>query len=453
MKKLFKLFLIVFAISVKSQIGVIDPSFNVGTGSDNYVYDIVLQSDQKIIACGNFTTFNGINRKYIVRLNSDGSVDSTFNPQITNNKSISKIVIQNDGKIIAIGNNQDNSGYIVRLNNDGSLDNTFNVNIEFGGVNDVKTLPDNKILIAGIYSTTGIPTKNFWKLNTDGSLNTSFNISQTGPNNFVDTVFLLPSGKIIIAGGFTKYNNVDRNGIARINADGSLDETFNAGMGNNSTIFSMNQQIDGKLLIGGFFTSYNGISRNFVARINENGSLDDTFNPISGSNDGVSHVKSQSSGKIIVTGAFTTFNDVTKKYVVLLNNDGSLVDNNTDISFDNPVNLCLKQNDGKLVCGGYFSSFSGVSSKGVVRIIPNELLSNQENSKSEIQIIPNPATDFIHIKTTKRDIEKVFVFDLAGKLIMTEYKKDINVSHLPPANHIISIKTSDGIQSFKFIKK
>ena len=130
-----------------------------------------------------------------------------------------------------------------------------------------------------------------------------------------------------------------------------------------------------------------------------------------------------------------------------------MVDNNTDISFDNPVNLCLKQNDGKLVCGGYFSSFSGVSSKGVVRIIPNELLSNQENSKSEIQIIPNPATDFIHIKTTKRDIEKVFVFDLAGKLIMTEYKKDINVSHLPSANYIISIKTSDGIQSFKFIKK
>ena len=73
--------------------------------------------------------------------------------------------------------------------------------------------------------------------------------------------------------------------------------------------------------------------------------------------------------------------------------------------------------------------------------------------QSGLVVYPNPATDFIHIKTTKRDIEKVFVFDLAGKLIMTEYKKDINISHLPSANYIISIKTSDGIQSFKFIKK
>lgn len=73
--------------------------------------------------------------------------------------------------------------------------------------------------------------------------------------------------------------------------------------------------------------------------------------------------------------------------------------------------------------------------------------------QSGLVVYPNPATDFIHIKTSKLDIEKVFIFDLAGKLIMTEYKKDINISHLPSANYIISIKTYDGIKSFKFIKK
>ena len=73
--------------------------------------------------------------------------------------------------------------------------------------------------------------------------------------------------------------------------------------------------------------------------------------------------------------------------------------------------------------------------------------------QSGLVVYPNPATDFIHIKTNKLDIEKVFIFDLSGKLIMTAYKKDINISNLPSANYIISIKTYDGVKSFKFIKK
>ena len=73
--------------------------------------------------------------------------------------------------------------------------------------------------------------------------------------------------------------------------------------------------------------------------------------------------------------------------------------------------------------------------------------------QSGLVVYPNPATDFIHVKTSKRDIEKIFIFDLSGKLLMTETKKDININHLPTGNYIISIKTNDGIKSFKFIKK
>lgn len=72
--------------------------------------------------------------------------------------------------------------------------------------------------------------------------------------------------------------------------------------------------------------------------------------------------------------------------------------------------------------------------------------------KNGLVVYPNPATDFINIKTNKLDIEKVFIFDLSGKLIMTENSKTINISHLPSATYIISIKNSDGLKSFKFIK-
>jgi len=73
--------------------------------------------------------------------------------------------------------------------------------------------------------------------------------------------------------------------------------------------------------------------------------------------------------------------------------------------------------------------------------------------KTDLVVYPNPATDFIHIKTIRQHIEKVFIFDLSGKLILTDDKKDINISHLPAANYIISIKTDEGIKSFKIIKK
>lgn len=74
-------------------------------------------------------------------------------------------------------------------------------------------------------------------------------------------------------------------------------------------------------------------------------------------------------------------------------------------------------------------------------------------TQSGLVVCPNPAIDFIHIKTTRLDVEKVFIFDLSGKLIMTETSKYINISHLPTGNYVLSLKTYDGIKLFKVIKK
>ena len=76
-----------------------------------------------------------------------------------------------------------------------------------------------------------------------------------------------------------------------------------------------------------------------------------------------------------------------------------------------------------------------------------------DETPQDLMVYPNPTSDFLYIKTTKRDIENVFVFDLTGKLILTEKSKAINVSQLPSSTYIITIKTSEGLKSFKFIKK
>ncbi|WP_312749503.1 T9SS type A sorting domain-containing protein [Epilithonimonas hominis] len=446
MKKTFYSAFVFLGIIIKSQIGVIDTSFNVGTGSDNFVYQVSIQSDQKIIASGNFTSFNGYQRKYIVRLNLDGSVDTSFNPAVTNNLKIIKNVIQNDGKIIVIGQNQDLTYYYARLNTDGSIDNTFKVQDYGGVIGDVTILPDGRLLLKG---------DKLYCINTNGTIDANFNAGNIGTNNYINGIYSLADNKILIVGGFTKYNNVDRKGIARLNPDGTLDETFNPGTGVNNTIYGCEQQDDGKILLAGFFTSYNEIPRNFLVRINQDGSLDTTFNSqSSGSNDALSYVTKGKNGKILISGAFTKYNDITKYYLTILNPNGTLENNDTDINFDNPVNNCVKQSDGKLVCGGYFSSFSGKSSKGVVRIIPNDLLSVEDFSLVKIKIAPNPVTDKVSIFIPK-DGTAIF-YDINGKKVgsytLKQNQNEINISKFSKGLYFVEITSDNNTQNFKLIK-
>ncbi|HNR29006.1 MAG TPA: tail fiber domain-containing protein, partial [Candidatus Dojkabacteria bacterium] len=106
--------------------------------------------------------------------------------------------------------------------------------------------------------------------------------------------------------------------IARINSDGSLDTTFNPGSGANDTVTSLAIQTDGKIVIGGNFTTYNGTARNRIARINSDGSLDTTFDPGSGANDTVSFLAIQADGKIVIGGNFTTYNNASRGRIARL---------------------------------------------------------------------------------------------------------------------------------------
>ena len=74
-------------------------------------------------------------------------------------------------------------------------------------------------------------------------------------------------GRIVIGGRFTSYDGVARNRIARLHTDGSLDESFDPGVGLDDFPEAIAVQSDGKILIGGNFTSYDGVARNRVARL------------------------------------------------------------------------------------------------------------------------------------------------------------------------------------------
>src|SRR5438093_1602800 len=97
---------------------------------------------------------------------------------------------------------------------------------------------------------------------------------------------------------------------ARLNTDGSLDNSYTPAIDNIAVTLA--SQPDGKLLVGGAFTAVNGVSRNSISRLNDDGSLDPTFNPGAGPNKGVSVIALQSDGRILIGGTFATFNGISR---------------------------------------------------------------------------------------------------------------------------------------------
>ena len=294
-----------------------------------------MQNDGKILIGGQFTTYNGTARGYVARLNTDGSLDTGFPP----------------------------SGYAGAN----------------GPVYSVAMQPsDGKILIGGAFTTYNGTARGYVaRLNTDGSLDTGFLATGAGANSYVDSVAVQPSdSKILIGGQFTTYNGTARGYVARLNTDGSLDTGFLAtGAGANSLVLSVAvQPSDGKILIGWQFTTYNGTARGYVARLNTDGSLDTGFLATgAGANNNVNSVAMQpSDGKILIGGAFTTYNGTARGDVARLNTDGSL-----DTGFlatgaganSLVLSVAVQPSDGKILIGGPFSAYNGTARGYVARLL------------------------------------------------------------------------------------
>jgi uncharacterized delta-60 repeat protein len=176
---------------------------------------------------------------------------------------------------------------------------------------------------------------------------------------------------MLITGEFTRYNGVDRYRIAGLNGDGSLDTTFDSGSFSSgvTVIHAMALQPDGKVIIGGYFTSYNGRPRKNLARVNMDGSNDETFARIS-PNRTVYAVQLQADGKVLIGGEFTQFTGANRNNLARLFGNGQM-----DHTFDpgagvatEKVNEIAVQPDGKILIGGGFTSYDGIGRNHIARI-------------------------------------------------------------------------------------
>lgn len=375
-KKLFcSLVLLIFPFStaVFSQQGKVDITFNPiddgvkGDGFDAAVRTLYLQSDQKLLVGGEYSSLNGNLSSHLTRLKPDGSVDDDFSTGTGFSGNVYACVVQPDGKIIASGNftayNGNSCGRLIRLNNDGTQDTSFNTSIGASGIiYDIALQPDGKIIIVGSFTKYNNVTVNrIARILPDGALDTSFTTG-TGSSLNITNTRILANGKILITGNFTSFNKIPSNKIVRLNSDGSVDGTFNIGEGFNDNVNAVEIQSDNKIILGGSFTLFNGSTAERIVRLNEDGSRDTDFQGSGFTKDAVQIIKTDDNGNIMVGGSFTGFyNDENVNRLVLLNPDGTVnSDFKTDSGPGNYSVLALAlDSEGSWFIGGSFSAFDG----------------------------------------------------------------------------------------------
>ena len=443
--------------------GTLDPTFNMGTGPGggdwSPVQALLVQPDDKIIVAGSFTNVDGIARNRIARLGADGSLDASFDPGTGANDYVAELALQIDGRVVIAGALTRYNGSVVskllRIHSgdadaDGVQDaaDAFPENgaaaadLDRDGLADSWLQPGSVACAINDLACNGLSLDDFIDLDRDGALATDncalYNPDQVdldgdglgnicdvdvdgdGLDNMqdncpghsnadqqdsdsdglgnmcdddpfrafagaLDTSFfavevdgyvgkLLRSsdGKVLLAGAFNFVNGVARNNIARLNADNTLDTSFSPGSGADSEVMAMLLQPDGRVLIGGNFTSFNGVARQSLARLNADGSLDMSFDAGIDLNYADSVVVSalalQSDGSILIGGMFSSINGMRCDGIARLRANGSL-DTAFVVEIDyGPVNAFIVQPDNKVLIAGYFTAVNGVARNSIARL-------------------------------------------------------------------------------------
>ncbi len=346
------------------------------------VLAIAVQPDGKIVIAGVFSEVNGVTRGNLARLNADGTLDASFGNGLSgvtgSNSQVNAIAVQPDGKTLIGGRFGQVNGVarvgLARLNADGTLDAAFPDSLSAGGrLTTIALQPDGKILIAGQFSTvSGVGRGNVARLNADGTLDTTFGNGLTGANGVVQDLALQPDGKVIIGGNFARVNGTFRNGVARLNADGTLDTTFGITVNvNGNSVLGVRLQSDGKVIVGGSFSQVSGVTATNLVRLTATGTLDASFsqNLFTSIGEIVFGLAIRDDGRILVGGVFEQIGGVARSQLAQLSAVG-VVDETfvPGLGRAGLVNAIALQPDGKMLVGGDFDVLNGLPRGGIGRL-------------------------------------------------------------------------------------
>lgn len=440
------------------QDGTNDASFDPGTGVQTfslsvYASALAIAPDGGILIGGNFTAFNGVPVPRLVRVQNDGSLDSEFDigtgPSGTS--GVVGLAVQDDGKVIVTGGFLEFNGVerpgIVRLNSDGSVDEEFVPAIAGNPaiVSAVAVLPDGKILAGGSFTTTEGTPQALVRLNPDGSHDTEF-VAPT--MSAFRTITLQPDGRILV---------ISDGMVRRLNANGSLNNIFGPFTGSilyGPWVTCVAVAPDGKILVGGDFTHYGAAEKKGIVRLNANGTVDNSFDPGLGPNEAIEDVLVQQDGKVIVSGWFTYFNQTSRGRIARLTSSGSV-----ETSFGPPwsglnqsIVAMAEQTDGKIIIAGWFPSYFGASRSCVARVNNSIPTGIAEMSNTTIVCFPNPTADIAYVDLPTIAIpDEVLLYDGVGRIVrqggfVGDMRLTLDLSNEMPGLYHVLVRWSNGRQ-------
>lgn len=336
--------------------------------------------------------FNGVAGGSLVRLNADGTVDTSFVALTPGNYGpggqYNCVRVQSDGKILTVGRTNTDD-IIKRFNTDGSLDAGFSFTT-YTNCNEVAVQPDGKILFT-YHTGSGINNYKMGRMLPDGQIDPGF----AGPTNLpgVTNFTLQPDGKVLCFS-----DTVGNHTVFRLNADGSADTGFSFPVTQSFQSENTAHALlpDGKILMG---VRLFPVFSNYFVRRNEDGSADTTFDIGSGFGLGIGY------------GPTVT------EYI-------------SDIDVDQ---------FGRILVGGAFRQFDGQPENAFVRLRPEGLLNNHDVQEAgKVVVYPNPASDRIYfLRGGVREICSYRIATISGGEVLSGVSDTVDVSALPAGVYLI----------------
>jgi uncharacterized delta-60 repeat protein len=477
-----------------SQPGTLDNSFDLDGkvitpigAADDRITEIAVQADGKILAVG--FSDNGTDHDFVlVRYNTDGSLDNTFDLDgkvITDfsggNDHAASLVIQSDGKILVVGESSYDVA-LARYNTDGSMDNSFSgdgmLTTDFAASFDagycIAVQSDGKILVAGDsngdfalarYTSTGSLDNSF---SSDGMQTTDFGSATDG----AAAIAIQPDGKIVLA-GYTNGGVYYAFALARYTSTGNLDNTFDTdgmiitAVGTDDDFgWDMKLQADGKIVVVGQSDVFSG-SDVAIVRYNTDGTLDNSFDSDGklmtdfGATDGGISVYIQSDGKILMGGRSDG------DFIVGRYNSNGTLDNTfdsdgkvtTSVGPDNDegISICL-QADGKILLGGF--SGSGFDNDfALVRYFGDLVGLSDPLAQNSIAVYPNPTSGMLNVTNSVATEALSFrLLNLTGQVLLYNQNMKPNdmvldISEQPAGIYFLEFYTSSEASRIKIVKR
>lgn len=370
------------------------------TALDSFVTDVAFQSDGKIIIVGGFTNFDGNGVAGVVRLNADGTEDTSFSTAVGTGVSSNKLFVEllSDGSIIIAGDfssfNGNSTAGIVKLQPSGVEDATFMTNVGVGIENGgnpafaaaLAVDSADNIFVGGRLTTVGgVSSGGLAKLDSDGVLSTAFataigtGFPPSGPSHLL-ALAILSDDSVVVGGQFTSFNSNTRNRLVKLDNSGSEDTAFYTALGTafggNVNALAVTSSDD--IIVGGNFLGFNSNSRNRIVKVDAAGTEDTTFYTNTGGGVGAGQVYAlcvQPVGKIVVAGDLTDFGGQPRDFIVRLESTGvedTVFYSELGTGFNNEI-YALAAHNNILAVGGMFSQLNSSTREYFVALGGNDV--------------------------------------------------------------------------------